>query len=366
MAKREYLGVLDDVIERYHSLPYGTDEFIAAVIAETILYGSPGLLNDGYLVQHSVLRGHIERRDAGFLNLLERDWLTIASAIRPPSASIERRAAVGVASHRALIESNDWPALANVIDDLPGTKTIAGASWPSRDLTDGFLTLAKRLNGIVTSGSVSSIDGLPQLAKISEFLDTFVETLGHHHEAPRTQWEKLAIKTWADDDASFLAMMDLANLIYHLNISMLFGADDNASFTLTTRDSPLLAPLLGVERTDEVFTLKQNSFVASPNLTPERIAAVLDSETLLAFRDDAGRVPHDAATLDEYIDAILDLETASDLLVPPISSANILSDSDDALLRVNHFNASRNVGHVRLTIPEAFCEQHAATARKFR
>lgn len=360
----EYIGVLDDVIVRLRSAPYGTDEFVATILAEGLLYGAPGLLNDGYLVQNPALRRLLERRDTGFLNLLERDRLTVASAICPASASIERRAQVGVASHGALVASDDWPALAAAIDDLPQPTGSERMAWPSRDMTDGFAFLAKRLRHF-NEGNLPKGNNLPSLAVIIDFLDAFIGALEHHHEAPRTQWEKLAAQVWPAKVPAFRSMMDLANLVYHLNISMLLGADDPAARTVVTRDSILLAPLLGVGRVEETLPLPEAPFTAAPSVIPECIAAVLEDEELAAFRDDEGRVPHDSATLAAYLDALSQVEDARGLLVPPISRARIEEDVSEPYLRITHFAASHAVGHVRLTIPQSFCDRHAAKARLF-
>lgn len=358
---REYLGVLDDVIFRYRPKPYGSESFIKAVLAEGLLYGTPGLLNDGYLVQHPVLRDLLLRRDAGFLDLLERDQVLVSSAIRPPSASIERRASVGVVSHRAIVTSADWPALATAIDDLPNT---SGTSWPSRNLTDGFVALARLLRGLVLDGGLPTSVALPPGATISEFLDAFLDALEIHHDAPRTQWEALASNTWQDDGPEFLAMMDLANLLYHLNITMLLGADDEAARTVVTRDHPILAPLLGVERVDEVLLVPEIEFAAVPDLSPDGIASVLEDPTVNKFREEVDD-RYDAAAFSEYLGAIGRSELTRDLRVPPISNARVVDRGGTSHLQVIHVPASRALEHIRLIIPPEFCTRHAANACRF-
>lgn len=365
MLARDYIGVLDDVIARYHPVPYATERFFAAVLAEGVLYGAPGLLNDGYLVQHPVLRGQLESRAPAFVDLLKRDWLTVASAIRPPSASIERRARVGVASHRALVASDDWPVLAAAIDDLPRPSIADPVAWPSRDLTDGFAMLAERLHNLADAGEFPEGRDLPPSGEISDFVDAFLRALGRHHEAPRTQWEALAARTWSANARAFHAMMDLANLVYHLNIAMLFGADDPSARTVVTRDSPLLAPLLGLGRMDETLELPEFPFIDAPVLTPVRIAAILEDGALAAFRNDEGRAPNEEATLVAYLDALGRTEHARDVLVAPISRARIEEDGKAPLLRFRHVAASQSIGHVRLTIPQSLCDRHASKARPF-
>jgi hypothetical protein len=358
---REYLGVLDDVIFRYRPKPYGSEGFIKAVLAEGLLYGAPGLLNDGYLVQHPVLRDLLLRRDAGFLDLLQRDQVLVSSAIRPPSASIERRASVGVASHRTIVTSADWATLATAIDDLPNA---SGTSWPSRNLTDGFVALAQLLRDLVLDGGLPASIALPLGATILEFLDAFFVALERHHDAPRTQWEALASNTWQGDGPEFLAMMDLANLLYHLNITMLLGADDETARTVVTRDHPILAPLLGVGRVDEVLLLPETEFTAVPDLNPDGIASLLEDPTLKKIRGEVG-ARYDAATLSEYLGAIGRTKLTRDLRVPPISNATIVDRGGTSRLQVTHVHASRALEHIRLIIPTELCTRHAANAWRF-
>jgi len=359
---REYVGLFDDVIARYRPHPYGSTAMVRQILAECLLFGAPGLLNDGYLVQHPVFLEFLLSRDDGFLELLERDRLTVASVIQPPSVSIERRAAVGVETHRELIESDDWTAIARAIDDLPGQSE---RSWPSRDLTDGFVHLTRKLRALVENNSLPEAQGLPSNGSIGSFLDRFLEALSRHHEAPRTQWEGLAKEIWAEDKAAVVAMLDLANLIYHLNITMLLGADEESTGRIVTRDSPILAPLLGLHRADDNVQIPDVQYVEDPILTPSLIAAFLEETSLVDLRGQIQRGPLETSLLSEYIVALAEHDQLKNLLVPPISIGLISGTGSVRTLKVVHASLSKTMGHIRFAIPPELCNSHASHARPF-
>lgn len=159
--QKEYLGVLDDVFARIRPELYEEPGMLQRILSEALVYGAPGLLNDGYLVQHKVLLELLLSRDPGFLELLDRDLLTVASAVQPPSASIARRAAAGVKSHLSLVESADWPRIATAIDNLPTPNGDLTSAWPSRDLTDGFARLVKMLRDAASDDKIPVSEGMP-------------------------------------------------------------------------------------------------------------------------------------------------------------------------------------------------------------
>lgn len=363
--QKEYLGVLDDVFARIRPGLYEEPGMLQRILSEALVYGAPGLLNDGYLVQHKVLLELLLSRDPGFLELLDRDLLTVASAVQPPSASIARRAAAGVQSHLLLVESADWPRIAMAIDDLPTPNGDLTSAWPSRDLTDGFARLVKMLRDAESDDCIPMSEGMPSGDDLLSFCDRFLAALEVHYEAPRTQWERLVTETWGKNSAEFLAMMDAANAIYHLNITMLLGADDEADARFVTRDTDLLAPLLGAEREDEVVPLGGVSFADTPAVNPSDINALLNNPATAPFRADAQTASLTPDRIVEYVDVLSNQVDLQNLLVVPNALGEIHRAGASTKLTVTRFKSAAENAHVRMTIPRDFCLEHAASARVF-
>lgn len=343
---QEYLGTLDDVIVRHRPVPWGSRAMVDAILAEQLLYGAPGILNDGYLVQHPVISAALLARDPVLVELLDRDFLTVASVIQPPSRSIELRAAGGVASHRALVDSPGWPMLARVIDDLPRPAQMLDTKWPTRSLAQGFARLA--------GGLLSRLDGIAAPVapdRLALFLQGWLAEIERHPFAARTRWEALL------DDAGFtgagrVALMDLADLIYHLNFAMLLAADRGTDAVLVTAHADLLGPLLGVAVETQIADLPDAGFAAQPVLNLPAVRALLDDtglgEARAAFRADPS-----AATLAAYLDLLRAHPDTAGAIVPPASVARLQGDRIGVLSWQGH-------AALRLTIPQAVADEFAA------
>src|SRR5690606_36645027 len=116
------MGTIEDIVERYPWKFKVTRARLEHSLAVQLITGSPVLLNDGYLTQHSVAQRAVLDQDgllwammkAGYLRVMARGFQRFGLHEMP-----ERMAAGGnVNSFAELINKADWPNLRDSLEKI--------------------------------------------------------------------------------------------------------------------------------------------------------------------------------------------------------------------------------------------------------
>ena len=251
-----YVGLLDDVAERYPWKFNLSKQFLEHLFVVELLHGKPLLLNDGYLVQNTYLRESILRREGLFWELLQAGFVSVMH--RGHSlAEMPEKMAKNVDSMRALVSDHvtgiEWKTFRPHLEQLDTDLRVRGqyVKWPRFHSGAGFEFLADRLLGRGASSRSLGIGQTVSNTALSDFLKAYLEALRHNnHEAPRTLWENLAIQfsqnpKYTSNGRTFIvAMMNLANEMYHYNMGLMLSAEGERRISVQTQTSPAFDDLL--------------------------------------------------------------------------------------------------------------------------
>lgn len=253
-----YLGTIDDVVERYPwRFKYDTSRLNHS-LAVQLLVGRPILLNDGYLVNHSMGQKAVMEEDgllwamieAGFVRIMSRggDRYSLHEMPEVMQSHIE--------SFRLLVKNKipnvpNWKDLRTrleVIDkQLREQDNIIG--WPRFDVGSGYRVLALKL--LEQGSTVDSVGmrGTMSNRVFSDFLSRFVDRMQEDTSGARNYWEQLA-KEYADTPgiknrkAFVRSLMNLANEMYHYNMGVMLSVDRDEPVSVETQASPAFDDLL--------------------------------------------------------------------------------------------------------------------------
>ncbi len=289
-----YLGTLDDSVERF-PWSFKTDEKrLDHSLAVQLITGRPILLNDGYLLQHSLcIKAILDREsllwaliDSGFISIMSRGFNQF------PLHEMPVRMSASVETMRMLINDKipgapPWNEYRDKLEDIDNRMRAINnfVPWPKYDAGSGFLVMTNRL--IEHKSSIKKL-GLTSIRSddvLLSFFREYVELLGKNLSAPRTQWEKLA-KVYADNPdcaknakKAHLELMILANEMYHYNVGVMLSGDLNVPISVETQISTAFDDLLVVEDIvlDEVPDYpKLNVPRVITTAAPSKLAKILD------------------------------------------------------------------------------------------
>lgn len=251
-----YFGLLDDMAIKYRWKFTVDRAFLEHLLIVEMLHGKPVLLNDGYLVQNEYLQQSIVQKRGLVWELMQSGFVGVMNrGLALPE--MPERMAKHVDSMRVLINRSDqempWrrlrAGLADLDRHLNDRQLYVG--WPKFHSGSGYELLARRLLDRNATPHSLGIGRHVSKTAFSDFLKAFLDRLAESNlEAPRTQWEKVAIEF--GDDARYTnrptefvrAMMNLANEIYHYNIGIMLAADGDKRISVQTQTSPAFDDIL--------------------------------------------------------------------------------------------------------------------------
>ena len=291
-----YLGLIDDVVHKYPWRFKVSKKRLLHSLATQVIDGRPILLNDGYLIHHPVAHEAMSDENHllwvllkdGFVKLFARGGENYSLAETPVKmAHIE--------SFRKLLKSPIWPTLKRDLEKVEKTvrKTNSLVPWTKYDAGSGFLAQANRLKKRLDEGLTSPWSlGLGfQVSKtaLEEFLKRFIGRMENDLSGPRDYWEHLAEEVSEDRDYTVerpdkfvLALMRLANEMYHYNQGVMLAASNDEPISVETQTSQAFDDLIAVE--DILFSeiplvSKLNVPMSIVHATPEQLVTLLDPST---------------------------------------------------------------------------------------
>jgi hypothetical protein len=279
LAAPTYLGLIDDVVRRYPWLDTASNLPLDAILLQYLLFGGTLIINDGYLAANEECQIALAEPNS-LLNFLgTRGVLSIASTREPVSTSIIARARGGVVGHQQLVARTNWPEIAARIDRLnrETSPTQSRITWPRRDLTANFALMTKRLlDSQLPADILTSSD--------KAFLELFLRKLEDRPEAPRTQWEGLAV-AGVDAPDKRAQLMQLANQIYHLNFAAALGCEAQIHISAATWADARTMSLLGRDVSSvEATMLDGPVFCCDLSAAASLARRLLDDPSFLATR----------------------------------------------------------------------------------
>lgn len=254
-----YLGIIDDVVERFPWQFDVTDRRLEHSLVIQLLDGRPILLNDGYLCNHHLAQAAIlERRsllwcliDAGFVRVLARGGDRFGIHEMP------ERMQEQVASFKTLVNSQtkgvpDWRIFRARLEELDAILRLRGhlISWPSFDAGSGLLVLAQRLKEQNSTPWSLGLGFKVRRNAFSSFLERFIERMSTNTAGARTAWEQLAEQYAANPDYTSRpevfarGLMNLANEMYHYNFGVMLASEHAEPVSVETQTSPAFDDLL--------------------------------------------------------------------------------------------------------------------------
>jgi hypothetical protein len=283
------------------------DSYLEQTIARHVIFGDKMLLNDGYLVMHPLARRSLlAGADSVLFNLMAEGYVRILSTGESIAESIVKRAESGVDAHRQLVESADWRDMRANLDFISKRQANNGFfhSWPSKDMTDGFLRAISRCRGRTVPEL--GLTGVPP-GLVDAIIDDLTLALETDRSAARTKWERIAkqridnLPGTSERQYVLNQIMGLANEAYHTNFAACLAEGKAIPYGVETRQSPAFDELFG---TSEIAAQRLRDF--QPIHIPNH-PALRDSDKLRRFT-----VPGEAKNRKEAYLSLLERFLAND------------------------------------------------------
>ena len=295
MTGYTYFGLMDDSVARYPWKFKLSEARLNHSLAAQVIHGKPILLNDGYLVQHSLGQKAVTQREGLLWELLasDLDFVQVLSrgGARFGLHKMPEAMAPMVESYKSLINDEfegqvGWkelqPKLKVVHNLLERRNSYLG--WPEKDLGAGFGQLAESLLTQKASGRSLGL-GYTSTKLVHDFLNRFVDRMQSNTGGARSYWERLA-KRFADEYSAItneqqfvLSMMRLANEMYHYNIGILLADGYGVPISVETQTSAAFDDLLIKE------TIFVNEIPSLPRLNVPRVVSTAPPHKILQILD---------------------------------------------------------------------------------
>lgn len=262
MTGFNYLGTIDDVVQRYPWRFKITQDLLNHSLATQLIDGRPLLINDGYLVLHPVAQSAIMDREnllwtlisEGFVNVLSRGYGVYGLHDMPEKmqSTIE---SFDLLVNGRIDGAPAWNELKKQLKKIDQHLNAfdASISWPSFDSGSGFIALADRILQRQSTARSLGLGWSIKTRVLHDFLRRFIDRMQGDKSGPRNYWEKLA-KEFADrpgytsrPDNFVLSMMNLVNEMYHYNFGIMLAAETDSTISVETQTSPAFDDLLVVK-----------------------------------------------------------------------------------------------------------------------
>jgi len=298
-----YIGTIDDVVLRYpwSGIPIGAD-FLNDTIIDHVLFGTPMLINDGYLINHPLARADLMKGEESLLaGLIESEFIKVLTRVSNPnelSRMPAEMARQNISSFAERMSGEDSGRLISTLDEL-GDKLLFHRNcyrWPSVDMGDGFRLLVENCVASVEQKGFQSLGLNVEYAdQTIRMLSRVAERLAKDTSGARTHFEDAVIetaKTLPNDRSEPYVneLMGLANEIYHFNFGIQLDSkyrEDGLAIVAETRLSRAFDDMLAVdERVLEIDG--ELPLMGRPDLvrtlSPKALAKVVDPQTEIGKR----------------------------------------------------------------------------------
>ncbi|MGR9116876.1 MAG: hypothetical protein ACU85E_14025 [Gammaproteobacteria bacterium] len=239
-----------------------TEKRLDHSLAVQLITGRPILLNDGYLIQHSLCIKAITDRDSLLWSLIDAGFVSILSRGfgRFPLQEMPVQMSTSVETMSLLINDKltgapPWNEYKKRLEDVDRRMRAVDnfVPWPRYDAGSGYSVFARRLLDRKSSPKSLGLTALRSDDVLESFLKEFNELLEKDMSAARTKWEQLA-KRYADNPnyaknpkKAHHELMVLANEIYHYNIGVMLSGSFDSPVSVETQVSAAFDDLLVVE-----------------------------------------------------------------------------------------------------------------------
>ncbi|MDB9415208.1 hypothetical protein [Microcystis aeruginosa] len=236
-----YTGLLDDVMIRY-SNEYSSADFFNKMIAKNVFFGGGIYINDGYLVNHPIVRQNLYDENTLLRRMLSEGFiriLTKASSANILSEMPQRMADQGNWSYQELVNSNEWETLKPCLTRIAKSAFQKGhaRSWPNRDMSYGFTKLMIRA---FTEENPRNL-GLANISR-DEWLSIRDDFLARdpRRGGPRDKLEKAALNIFqgtrsnSDIRIAMNDVMTVGNQAYHYNFGLTLTNEDEHGVAVDT------------------------------------------------------------------------------------------------------------------------------------
>jgi len=178
------------------------------------------LLNDGYLILNQACFDSLSDPNSPLRVLINQDYIRVLSRNDAHSLSkaANDSAEEGIPSYKKL--TNDpkrWTAAQKVLDGVQDDLKDRFCGWPTVNLTKSYLRLIHRLAEIPFQQRGLNVPD----AVFRRVVNSFDHDLSQDAGRPRSRWEQI-VKKLAQSD--FIALMQLANEVYHHNFGIALAA----------------------------------------------------------------------------------------------------------------------------------------------
>lgn len=235
-----YYGTLDDVVDRY-PWPHQVDlETARRQMITSAIYRKTALINDGYLVANPHLLPDLSNLTRSLMGamLLSGNARIFARTSTTNLAEGIEKSAEHVATHRALVKSNDWSRIRRNLEKLSEDIPHRIITWPAdKNMGEMFhILLCETINAPDSKiGSLTKDEYRPELERT---YDRYVQMTPPPYETARGNWERAAwiaiagyeVNPWEiaklrsvprkekahPEYERVRVMMNFANEVYHL------------------------------------------------------------------------------------------------------------------------------------------------------
>lgn len=262
-----YLGSLDDVVTRFPWTGQRQALGFNQTLLNNLLFGSPCLINDGYVVQSEQALAGIKRPgESSLIEVLVEEGFATILCRSDPRLMLEAMVSGGVTSHGSLANDPEVQAAMDVWSDKLES-TGAFRQWPNADIGQGFYKLARLVHN--APRETLGLTALPEplfRAIVGDFITAFEAT----PKAARTLWQQAATRhcdAIVNSQTKVTALaeaMNFANEIYHVNFAGILSGYWEDPVSLDTRLNPLFFWMLSDVEAFEVDDTPSSDAQAMP------------------------------------------------------------------------------------------------------